>query len=61
MLRKSVHKLNDVKVFSKNHKKHELILKSFGKKSGVEFKAKLSEDELKKLIELIEENMFKDI
>ncbi|MGL5724998.1 hypothetical protein [Cetobacterium sp.] len=61
MLRKSIHKLHDVKVFSQNHEKHELTLKSFSKKSGVEYKVRLSKDELNKVVEFIEQNMFKDI
>jgi hypothetical protein len=64
MLRKSAHKLKDLRVFSKNHTKHELTLKSFGKPckdSGVEFKVRLSKDELNKVVDFIEQNMFKDI
>lgn len=64
MLRKSVHKLKDVKVFSENHTKHELTLKSFGKPCkdrSVEFKVRLSKDELNKVVDFIEQNMFKDI
>lgn len=61
MLRKSIHKLHDVKVFSQNHKKHELTLRSFGKKSGVEFRVRVSKDELSKIVDFIEQNMFKDI
>lgn len=61
MLRKSIHKLHDVKVFSQNHEKHELTLRSFSKKSGVKYKVRLSKDELNKVVEFIEQNMFKDI
>lgn len=42
MLRTSTHKLHDLKVFSQNHKKHELTLRSFSKKTGVEYKVRLS-------------------
>lgn len=60
MLRVSIHKLHDLKVFSQNHKKHELTLRSFSKKTSTEYKVRLSKEELEKVIAFIEDNMFKD-
>lgn len=60
MLRISPHKLHDFKVFTDNHKKYELSLRSFSKQTGIEYKVRLSKDELNKVVEFIEQNMFKD-
>jgi len=49
MNQKSIHSEVDVKSFAPNHKKHEIVLRTYGKPfkdTSAEFKAKLTEQEL---------------